>query len=64
MSDSRPSTADEKGTVVEEKPKRGFFGRKAAAKTEEEEKKLDVAPESKEPEVQPVSFGALFRCVA
>jgi len=62
MSDSRPSTADDKRTIVEEKPKRGFFARKEAKV--DEEKNLDVAAEvkdTKEPEVLPVSFTALFR---
>ncbi|KAF5382598.1 hypothetical protein D9615_002908 [Tricholomella constricta] len=58
MSDSRPSSTDEKGTIVEEKPK-GFFARRRAAKTVE--KRLDVSPEPKEPQLSPVSFTSLFR---
>ncbi|KAG6857152.1 hypothetical protein H0H87_008722 [Tephrocybe sp. NHM501043] len=63
MSDSRPSTADEKAeksTIVEEKPKGGFFARRKAAKTLDE-KSSDTTPESKTPDVAPVSFTQLFR---
>ncbi|KAG5648338.1 hypothetical protein DXG03_004910 [Asterophora parasitica] len=59
MSDSRPSSTDEKGTIVEEKPK-GFFARRKAANTVDE-KNVDTPPEPKEPEVKPVAFTALFR---
>ncbi|KAG6891661.1 hypothetical protein C0992_012710 [Termitomyces sp. T32_za158] len=61
MSDSRPSTADEKGTVVEEKPKQGFFARRKAAKTIDDEKSSDSPAESKVPDVPPISFTQLFR---
>ncbi|KAG6837188.1 hypothetical protein H0H93_013415 [Arthromyces matolae] len=58
MPDSRPSTADEKGTIVEEKPKRGFFSRHKEAKTIDDEK---TSEDSKTPEVPPISFTQLFR---
>ncbi|KAG6907876.1 hypothetical protein DXG01_007040 [Tephrocybe rancida] len=61
MSDSRASTADEKGTIAEEKPtKGGFFTRRKVAKTVDE-KSSDIIPEAKTPEVAPVSFTQLFR---
>lgn len=64
MSDSRLSTSDEKGTIVEEKPKAGFFARRKAAKADEEKEPQDEALEDKkEPQVSPVSFTALFRYV-
>ncbi|KAG6840985.1 hypothetical protein C0991_002875 [Blastosporella zonata] len=64
MSDSRPSTADEKGTFVEEQPK-GFFARRKAANAAKtiDEKSPDTTPESKTPDVSPVSFTQLFRSV-
>ncbi|KAH0586250.1 Leptomycin B resistance protein pmd1 [Termitomyces sp. J132] len=60
MSDSRPSTADEKGTISEEKPKQGFFARRKATKTVDE-KSSDTPVEPKTPDVPPVPFTQLFR---
>lgn len=63
MSDSRPSTADEKATVVEQKPKRGFFARKTSTKPAltDPEKHDEQAPEVKAEEVTPVGFFQMFR---
>lgn len=64
MPDSRPSTADEKSTVVEPKSKRGFFSRKPNDKASSDpEKHGEPAPEAKVEEVPPVGFFQLFRCV-
>ncbi len=63
MSDSRPSSAGEKATVVE-KPKRGFFSRKQDDKVSSDpEKHEEPAPEAKVDEIPPVGFLELFRCV-
>lgn len=64
MSDTRPSTADEKATISEDtKPKGGFFARKKAAKAVSDEKNVDLSTEIKavETQVTPASFSALFR---
>ncbi|RDB18091.1 Leptomycin B resistance protein pmd1 [Hypsizygus marmoreus] len=59
MSDSRPSSTDEKATVVEEKPKKNFFGR-SKPQTIQDEKQSEV-PEVTEAKVAPVSVLSLFR---
>ncbi|KAG6814237.1 hypothetical protein H0H92_015352 [Tricholoma furcatifolium] len=61
MTDSRPSTADEKGTIVEEQPKQGFFARRKAAKDVDEKASDTPSEDSKTPDVAPVSFTQLFR---
>ena len=76
MVDSIPSTADEKVLVIDESKPRGFFSRRAAAKSpdahdekNDDEKSHtqhgDVFTEEKpaERELTPVSFTELFRCV-
>ncbi|CAA7271334.1 unnamed protein product [Cyclocybe aegerita] len=66
MVDSRPSSTDEKATVVGDKPK-GFFSRKKAAKVHPDdtpnEKNGDASAEVKpaESDIPPVSFFELFR---
>lgn len=64
MLDSRPSSADEKATVVESKPKRGFFTRRQHDKpSSDPEKHQEPTPEVKVEDVPPVGFLQLFRCV-
>ncbi|KAJ3562118.1 hypothetical protein NP233_g9771 [Leucocoprinus birnbaumii] len=61
MSDSRPSTADEKATVVETKASRGFF-RKKNKEAKDVEKTEESTPEvPKAEEVTPVGFFEMFR---
>ncbi|KAF5360351.1 hypothetical protein D9756_004683 [Leucocoprinus leucothites] len=63
MSDSRPSTADEKATVVETKASRGFsFYKKSDKGHKDPEKNEEPVPEeAKGEEVPPVGFFELFR---
>jgi ATP-binding cassette subfamily B (MDR/TAP) protein 1 len=68
MADSRPSTADEKGTVVDHsttKHSRGFFSRKSEKSPKDTEKNNDDSaestPETEVEEVTPVGLFELFR---
>ncbi|KXN88295.1 Leptomycin B resistance protein pmd1 [Leucoagaricus sp. SymC.cos] len=62
MSDSRPSTADEKATVVETKASHGLFHRKKPEKAlKDAEKSEEPAPEAKVEEVTPAGFLEMFR---
>ncbi|KAF8158097.1 P-loop containing nucleoside triphosphate hydrolase protein [Crassisporium funariophilum] len=69
MADSRPSSENEKATVVDEVKPKGFFARRKAAKAAKasdenlNEKNGDVTTEVKPvvPEVPPISFTQLFR---
>ena len=73
MVDSRPSSTDEKATVVADQPPKGFFARRKAAKAakqandvEQKEKGDDVSADVKpvEPQFTPVPFFQLFRYAA
>jgi ATP-binding cassette subfamily B (MDR/TAP) protein 1 len=59
-SDSRPSTADEKATVVEKRGRFGFFSRDKRDKLKDSEKN-EVPTEDKVEQVVPVGFFQLFR---
>jgi len=68
MVDSRPSSTDEKATVVDDSKSKGFFSRKKSAKAEDitnekthedDESSTDVKPAVRE--VPPISFTELFR---
>ncbi|KAK0187916.1 P-loop containing nucleoside triphosphate hydrolase protein [Armillaria mellea] len=65
MSDSRPSTANEKLTITgPDSKKAGWFSRSKPSKSiddEKDEKGSEVAVVPPEPEVPPVSFTELFR---
>jgi len=62
--DSRPSTADEKDTILEDKPKGFFFKRKSAKVPEANDDGKDVNITTEvEPVVPPVSLTQLFRSV-
>jgi len=73
MVDSRPNSPDEKALVINESKHKGFFSRRTAAKSADDEKNHDekshaqhgdVSTEGKpvERETPPVSFTELFRC--
>ncbi|KAF8957257.1 multidrug resistance protein 1 [Flammula alnicola] len=65
MVDSRPSSTDEKATVVDEPKSKGFFSRKKAAAKDvkDENNEGDVSTEVKpvEREIPAISFTELFR---
>lgn len=72
MSDSRPSTADEKSppselALSQTKSKHGFFGRNKSKNTDTEqvdnEKDSSTLVTPAEPELNPVGFQELFRSV-
>ena len=73
MVDSRPNNPDEKALIIDESKHKGFFSRRAAAKSADDAKNHDekshtqhgdVSTEEKpaERETSPVSFTELFRC--
>ena len=67
MADSRPSSTDEKATVVMEHKSKGFFSRNKTA-ADDEKGSIDdgnvVEVKETSKDIPPISFTELFRCVS